>query len=172
MTSLSHLWAVVFDDVDGAGRVRAALDSLQDSQFLIVEDMVVVVRAPDGSFRLDREPFPFVGNVAGCSAAGFLAGLVLLAPFTGAAVGALLGATGSATAAAHAGIEAGFIREVQGLMRPGTSAVFLLGNATDMGVVAHRIRGLGGTVVKTNVDPGRVKQIQAALSSPPCGEPK
>jgi uncharacterized membrane protein len=38
-------------------------------------------------------------------------------------------------------------------MRPGTSALFLLDDAGDMEVILHAIQGLGGTVLKTNVDP-------------------
>lgn len=48
----------------------------------------MVVRHPDGSFTLDRKPFPAVGNILGCTVAGFLAGLVVAAPLTGAATGA------------------------------------------------------------------------------------
>jgi hypothetical protein len=71
------------------------------------------VRHLDGSFTLDREPFPRVANVLGCTTVGFFAGLVMAAPLTGAAVGALVGGVGSATSAAAAGIRADFIREVE-----------------------------------------------------------
>jgi uncharacterized membrane protein len=165
MKSLGNLWAVAFDDPDRAAQVRAELQTLEERQFLLVEDMAVVVRDRDGSFRLDRERFPFVGNIAGCSLAGFLAGLVVLAPFTGAAIGALVGGAGSAVAA-RIGIAADFIREVEGLMKPGTSALFLLDSGGEMDVVDYRIRGLGGTILKTNVDPQRAKEVQAALAAP------
>jgi uncharacterized membrane protein len=165
MKSLGNLWAIAYDDPDRAAQVRAELHLLEERQYLLVEDMAVVVRAPDGSFRLDRERFPYLGNIAGCSLAGFLAGLVVLAPFTGAAIGALVGGAGSAIAA-RVGIAEEFVREVEGLMKPGTSALFLLDVGADMDVVLYRIRGLGGTVLKTNVDPERAKEIQAALAAP------
>src|SRR6516164_9230363 len=98
MASVDNLWAVAFDDPNRAAEVRAELHALDERQFLLVEDMAVVVRDLDGSFRLDRERFPYLGNVAGCSLVGFLAGLVVLAPFTGAAIGALVGGAGSAIA--------------------------------------------------------------------------
>jgi uncharacterized membrane protein len=173
MTTVDNLWAVAFDDPNRAAEVRAELHALDERQFLLVEDMAVVVRDLDGSFRLDRERFPYLGNVAGCSLVGFLAGLVVLAPFTGAAIGALVGGAGSAIAS-RVGISEEFIREMEGLMKPGTSALFLLDAGADMDVVLYRIRGLGGTVLKTTVDPKRAKEVQAALaaSSPeaPTGE--
>src|SRR5262249_43343505 len=166
MKSLGNLWAVAFDDPDRAAQVRAELQTLEERQYLLIDDMAVVVRDLDGSFRLDRERFPFVGNIAACSLTGFLAGLVVLAPFSGAAIGALIGGAGSAIAAAQAGISEEFIREVEGLMKPGTSALFLLDIGGDLDVVDYRIRGLGGTILKTNVDPERAKAVQAALAAP------
>ena len=47
-----------------------------------------------------------------------------------------------------------FVREVEGLMKPGTSALFVLDDEGDMDVILHNIRGLGGTVLKTNVEWG------------------
>jgi uncharacterized membrane protein len=165
MNSVENLWAVAYDDPDRAAQVRAELQALEERQFLLVEDIAVVVRDLDGSFRLDRERFPYLGNIACCSLLGFLAGLVVLAPFGGAAIGALVGSAGSAIAA-RVGIAEEFIREVEGLMKPGTSALFLLDVGGDMDVVDYRIRGLGGTILKTNVDPERAKEVQAALATP------
>jgi uncharacterized membrane protein len=36
-----------------------------------------------------------------------------------------------------------------------------------MDVILHKIRGLGGTVLKTNVDLERAQLIQSALAAPP-----
>jgi uncharacterized membrane protein len=49
-------------------------------------------------------------------------------------------------------------------MGPGTSALFLLDEELDMDVTLHAIRGLGGTVLKTNVDLARAKLIQSTLA--------
>src|SRR5215471_10242960 len=122
-------------------------------------DLAVVVRHPDGSFTFDRKPFPGIANILASAGVGFLAGLVLAAPLTGATIGALLGSAGTA-AATHAGISEDFIRDVEALMEPGTSALFVLDDAGDMGMTLDKIRGLGGTVLKTNVDLERAKLIQ------------
>jgi uncharacterized membrane protein len=123
------------------------------------------VRHPDGSFTLDRKPFPGVANILGCTAVGFLAGLVVAAPLTGATIGALVGGAGTAASAASAGISADFVREVEGLMKPGTSALFVLDDQGDMEVILHTIQGLGGTVLKSNVDLERAKLIQSTLAA-------
>lgn len=166
-TRFGHLWAVGYDDVERAGQVKEEITRLGwHGRDLALSDVAVVVRHPDGSFTVDHEPFPAVSNVLGCTAVGFIVGLVLAAPFTGATVGALVGGAGTA-AAAQVGIDDDFIREIEGMMKPGTSALFVLDDEGDMDVILHKIRGLGGTVLKTNVDADRAKLIQATLTRDP-----
>jgi uncharacterized membrane protein len=170
MSADSHLWAIGFDNMDQAESVRDKITGLawgegRGSKYLILTDIAIVVRHPDGSFSFNHEPFPAVANVLACTAVGFLAGLVVAAPLTGATIGALLGGGGTAAAAASAGISADFIREVEALMKPGTSALFVLDDQGDMGMILHTIHGLGGTVLKTNVNVERAKLIQSTLAA-------
>ena len=166
MKNGEHLWAVAFDDMEGANRVRDEIVRLGwDEQYLILTDVAVVVRHLDGSFTLDRERFPSAANVLGCSAVGFIAGLVLGVPMVGAAIGAMVGGAGSALSVASAGISPDFVTDVQGSMKPGTSALFVLDAEGDMEVILHGIRGLGGTVMKTNVDVERARLIQSTLNA-------
>jgi uncharacterized membrane protein len=141
----------------GAGRA---------AKYLILEDIAVVVRQPDGSFTFDRKPFHGITNILACTSAGFLAGLVLATPLTGATLGALLGSAGTVVGS-HAGISEAFVRDVEAMMKPGTSALFVLDNEADMEVILDKLRGLGGTVLKTNVDVDRAKLIQSTLAAAP-----
>src|SRR5262245_24826673 len=156
MTKPAHLWAIGYDGIGLATQVRDEIILLgwgegQIGKRLILIDIAVVVRQPDGSFMLDHKPFPTVTNLMGCTTVGFLTGLVLGTPLTGAAIGALLGGAGSAAAAANVGISGDFIREVEALMKPGSSTLFVLDAEGDMDLILNGIRGLGGTVLKTNV---------------------
>jgi len=163
----SHLWAVGYDDVDRAGQVRDEITRLGWGQsYLILLDVAVVVRSADGSFTVDREPFSAVDSILGSSIAGFIAGLVLAAPLAGAAVGALVGVAGSGLEAT-VGIADEFVQDVERMMKPGSSALFVLDDEGDMEVILHTIRGLGGTVLKTNVDVKRARLIQSTLSGTP-----
>ena len=93
MTTAAHLWAIGYDDVGRADQVRNEIIELgwgagKAAKYLILKDIAVVARHPDGSFTFDREPFPRLANILALTGAGFLAGLVVAAPLTGAAVGA------------------------------------------------------------------------------------
>jgi uncharacterized membrane protein len=170
MKNGEHLWAVSYDDMERANQVRDEIVRLGwNKQYLILNDVAVVVRHLDGSFTLDRERFPSAANVLGCSAVGFIAGLVLGVPMVGAAIGAMVGGAGTALSVTSAGISHDFVTEVQGSMKPGTSALFVLDAEGDMEVILHAIRGLGGTVLKTNVDVDRARLIQSALAAAPSG---
>jgi uncharacterized membrane protein len=169
MTTAAHLWAIGYDDIARADQVRDAIIELgwgagKAAKYLLLEDIAVVARHPDGSFTFERKPFLGLANILACTGAGFLAGLVLAAPLTGATLGALLGSAGTA-AAAHAGISEAFVRDVEAMMKPGTSALFVLDDAGDLEVILHKIRGLGGMVLKTNVDRERAKLIQLTLAA-------
>ena len=169
-----HLWAIGYDDMERADRVKHEITKLGwDQPYLLLEDVAVVVRHPDGSFTIDREPFPALVNTLGWTAVGFLVGLVLAAPLIGAAVGTAVGGAGSAVASG-VGIGDDFVRDVEAMMKPGTSVLFVLDDEGYMDVILHAIRGLGGTVLKTNVDTERARLIQATLSTSPSrhGRPR
>ena len=164
-----NLWAIGYDDMTGADRVRHEITGLGwDKPYLLLEDIAVVLRHPDGSFVVDREPFPAVPNILSWTAVGFVAGLVLAAPLVGAAVGAALGSAGTAVAA-QVGIGEDFVHEVEAMMKPGTSALFVLDSEGDMEVILHAIQGLGGTVLRTNVDLQRAQLIQSTLAAASAG---
>jgi uncharacterized membrane protein len=62
---------------------------------------------------------------------------------------------------------------VEALMKPGTSALFVLDQEGEMAAILEGIRGLGGTVVKTNVDLERARLIQSTLAAAPkMGKPE
>src|SRR5262245_65498758 len=106
MTNGQHSRAVAYDDMGRADQVRDEIVHLGwDQNRLLLSDVAVVVRHLDGSFTLDRERFPSAANILGCSAVGFIAGLVLGVPMVGAMIGAMVGVAGTAVNAASTGTD-------------------------------------------------------------------
>jgi uncharacterized membrane protein len=160
----AHLWAIGYGDMERADQVRAEIARLSKRHCLILFDTAVVVRYADGSVTLDGEPFVAATKLGGHTFASFLAGLALGAPpLTGAAVRAVARRPGGV--AAEAGIDDEFICEVERLMKPGSSALFVLDEEGDMAAILEGIRGLGGTVLRTNVDLERARLIQSTLAA-------
>jgi uncharacterized membrane protein len=165
MNTCAHLWAVGFAEPERADQVRSEVARLaSEKQVLDLLDSAVAVRFPDGSFTLDGEPFTVMKKPQRGLMARLLASLALGAPpLTGPAVGTLLARIGAT--ADTAGISEDFVREVEDLVKPGTSALFVLDHAGNMDAILRGIRGLGGTVLKTNVDLERAELIQSTLSA-------
>ena len=123
------------------------------------------MRCADGSFTLDGEPFRVATNTPDSTAARFFADFALgTPPLTAAAVGTVLDRFGAAADAV--GISEDFVRAVHELSRPGTSVLFVLDDGGNINAILHAIRGLGGTVLKTNVDQERAMLIQSTLTAP------
>jgi uncharacterized membrane protein len=163
MTKGAHLWAVGFDDMKRAEYVRAEIIRLAEKRSLILLDTAIAVRYPDGIVTLDGEPFVSIPRFDGRSFATFLAGLALGAPpLTVPVVGAFQRAAGGT--AADVGIREDFIQESQALMKPATSALFVLDQEGEMHEILQGIRGLGGTILKTNVDMERARLVQSTLA--------
>jgi uncharacterized membrane protein len=162
----AHLWAVGFDDTERAAGFRDDIAKLAERHCLALFDSAVAVRYGDGSTTLDGEPVLAPINLRGHGWASWFAALALGAPpLTATAVRSLSRGTASGSSKLVA-IEDDFLREVGGLMQPGTSVLFVLGRATDADALLAGIRGLGGTVLKTSVDLETAKRIQSALSTP------
>jgi uncharacterized membrane protein len=165
MTKVGHLWAIGCDDMERAAQVRGEITWLGERHCLILHATAVAVRYPDGSLTLDGEPFVVVPKIQGRPLAKLLAWLALGAPpLTGPAAGVFLRRTGS-VGSDDDSIDEDFVSEVEVLMKPGTSALFVLDEEGDMDAILQGIRGLGGTVLKTNVDLNRAKLIQSTLTA-------
>jgi uncharacterized membrane protein len=163
MSHTAHLWAIGYEDPALAQKTREELCYLGGArQSLLLLDIAILTRHADGSYALDRQPFPMTGNVLGGGTLGFIAGLALAVPMTGAAIGALMGCAAS-TVANKLGMERAFVDAVKSLVQPGSCAVLVLDDDGDMESILPAIQGLGGTVLKTNVDVNRARLIQSTL---------
>ena len=164
MIESAHLWAIGYDSIDRAEQVRSEAVRLGEKQSLILLDSVVAIRHLDGTITLNGEPVVSIPYFTRHGLAGLLAGLALGVPPLTASVASAI-AKASHAAASDVGISEDFIREVQAEMKPGTSILFVLDRVADMPAILHDIRGLGGSVLRTNVDMKHMNRIQSTLAT-------
>jgi uncharacterized membrane protein len=161
----AHLWAIGYDSVNRADQVRKVIVSLADPQHeLQLLDIAVLVRTPEGSLQLNGRPLP-IGNRAGRHGTlGLLAGFALAVPLlTDEAVSQLFDSSMPELSQA-VGIDEPFQNQIGSMMRPGSSALLVLDIAEDVNALLRSLRGLGGTILRTDVDLERANLIQATLA--------
>jgi uncharacterized membrane protein len=162
MTSAAHLWAIAYDEPTRAEAAHEQVLAVGgEGGSLNLLDVAILACRADGSFTLDKEPLPGAGS-APCGAISLLVGLALAGPLSGYAVDAMLRDNSSRNSSV-AGITDSFIEEIKALLKPDTSALLVLDEEGNLEEILAAIRGLGGTVVKTNVDLERAKLIQSTL---------
>jgi hypothetical protein len=60
----AHRWTIGYDDPSQAERARAEVTRLAGpGEYLILLDVAIFARADDGSYKLNREPFPLTSNI-------------------------------------------------------------------------------------------------------------
>jgi uncharacterized membrane protein len=165
MEHSANLWAVAYDDTAKAEETRARITLLAEQGSLKVLDTALGIRHRDGVVTLEGEPLGTESRAHWSSVARFLAGLMLaVPPLTGGASGRMLHTAGL-RCPTEIGIDEDFIREVVAVMKPGVSVLFVLDQAGDMDAILQGLHGLGGQVLKTNVNLEHATRIQQALAA-------
>ena len=180
---MRDLIAVGFPGKHRAAEVLTELQAMNWGGKVDLADAVAVYRNEDGRLRMDVsvQPTSKEGGVAG-GVLGIMLGGLLAAPFTAGASTAVaagivgagaasLGTVGAVVGTTHAsdwkdtwGVPEDFVKQVGGMVQPGTSAVFAQVEARDPKGVAERFRGYGGTVLRTSLKPATEIKLQQTLS--------
>jgi uncharacterized membrane protein len=153
---MSDLIAIGYPDETTAE--AAADEARQLARDLIIEPdaIAVIVRDAKGDYHVHTHHH-LVGRGATW---GMFWGL-LFVPVVGIAIGAGLGALmGKVT---KSGIDAQFQEQVRGMLKPGTSALFLMVEKVTPDKAVEAMSKYGGTVLKTSLSKDGEKELQDAL---------
>ena len=159
---MSDLVVIAFPTEAKAEDVRRKLLAMQKEYLIEMGDAVIAVKDDKGRIKLNQlVNTKAVGAVSG-TFWGTLIGLIFLMPLAGAAMGAASGAI--AGALADVGINDRWMKEVAAAIQPGTAALFVLVRKVSGEKVLERLKGEGGTVLKTSLDHTKEAALQAALA--------
>jgi uncharacterized membrane protein len=151
---------------------------------LHLEDAVAVYRTRDGKLRVDgsMQPTSKEGAAWG-GAVGALIGSLIALPFTAGAsaavaaaavgagavslgaTGALMGGDDASSDKATYGISEDFVKEAGGMVQPGQSALFVLGESDKPAKIAEHFRGYGGTILRTTLRPEQAMRVQQVIAA-------
>jgi uncharacterized membrane protein len=158
---MSDLIAIGYPDETTAE--AAADEARQLARDLIIEPdaIAVIVRDAKGDYHVHTHHH-LVGRGATWGMFwGLLFGVLFFVPVVGIAIGAGLGALmGKVT---KSGIDAQFQEQVRGMLKPGTSALFLMVEKVTPDKAVEAMSKYGGTVLKTSLSKDGEKDLQDAL---------
>src|SRR5580692_11227170 len=159
--AMSDLIAIGYPDETTAE--EAANEARRLAQDLIIQPdaIAVIVRDGDGKYHVHTSHHPVGAGASWGVFWGLLFGLLFFVPVIGIAVGAGLGALLGKVA--KSGIDRQFQDQVRGMLKPGTSALFLMVEKVTPDKAVEAMSRYGGTVLKTSLSKQGEKELQDAL---------
>jgi uncharacterized membrane protein len=147
---MATLTVFKFPSTSGADEVLSTLESLQKQKLITILDAATVIWEEGKKKPKTRQLY----NLAGAGALsgafwGMLFGLLFFIPFVGLAIGAGMGALSGSFA--DVGIDDKFIKEVQGKVTPGSSALFLMSTGAVVDKVLEAFKGQQFELIASNL---------------------
>ena len=158
---MSDLIAIGYPDEQTAE--LAADEARRLAKDLIIEPdaIAVIVRDKEGKFHVHTSHHPVGAGATWGMFWGLLFGLLFFIPFFGLAIGAGMGALMGKIA--KSGIDREFQDQVRGLLKPGTSALFLMVEKVTPDKATEALSQYGGTVLKSSLSKEGEADLQDAL---------
>jgi uncharacterized membrane protein len=158
---MAELVAIGYPDETTAD--EAADEARRLAQDLIIQPdaIAVIVRETDGSYHVHTRHHAVGAGATWGMFWGFLFGLLFFIPVFGMAVGAGMGALMGKLA--KTSIDKQFQNQVRDMLKPGTSALFLMLEKVTPDKATEAMSQYGGTVLKTSLSKEDERELQEAL---------
>ncbi len=158
---MSDLIAIGYPDE--ATAEAAAAEARRLARDLIIEPdaIAVIERDAEGKYHVHTSHHPVGSGASWGMFWGLLFGLLFFIPVFGIAIGAGLGALMGKVA--KTGIDKQFQDQVRDMLKPGTSALFLMVEKVTPDKAIEAMSKYGGTVLKTSLSKDGEKELQDAL---------
>ena len=136
------------------------------SELIIEPDAVAaIVRDKEGKYHVSTSHHPVGGGATWGMFWGLLFGLLFFVPVFGMAVGAGLGALFGKIE--KTGIDKQFQQQVRDMLKPGTSALFVVVEKVTPDKAVDALSQYGGTVLKSSLSKDAEAELQEALHGAP-----
>jgi uncharacterized membrane protein len=166
---VAELIAIGYDDMETAERAAEEVYRLAQDLVIEPEAVAVIVRDQDGKYHVHTNHHPVAEGATWGMLWGALFGLLLFVPVFGLAVGGIFGALFGLFE--RIGVDKTFQQEVRDMLKPGTSALFMVVDKVTPDKAIDALSKFGGHVLKTSLAKDAEEQLQAALQGSSAREP-
>src|SRR3954452_6154145 len=163
---VADLIAIGYDDESTATEAAGEVDRLAHDLIIEPDAVAVIMRDPDGKYKVVTNHHSVGGGATWGMFWGLLFGLLFFVPVFGMAVGAGLGALFGKIE--KTGIDRAFQDQVRDMVKPGTSALFLVVEKVTPDKAVEGLSRFGGTVLKSSLSKHAEHELQDALHGSPA----
>jgi uncharacterized membrane protein len=166
---MADLIAIGYPDETTALDAQKEAERLAADLIIQADAIAAIIRDKDGKYKVTTNHHAVgTGTVWGMWW-GLLFGLLFFVPVFGLAIGAGLGALFGKLE--KIGIDKEFQEQVRAMLKPGTSALFLVLEKVTPDKAIEGLGKFGGTVLKTSLSEETEKELQAELSGTEAKQP-
>ncbi len=166
---MAELIAIGYPDETTAAEAEKQAQHLADELIIQPDAIAAIVRRKDGTFQVTTNHHAVAAGATWGMFWGVFFGLLFFVPVLGMAIGAGLGTLFGKLE--QAGIDKEFQRQVRELLKPGTSALFLVLERTTPSVAIRAMGKYHGTVLETSLSQEAEERLQSALHGAEWREP-
>ena len=156
----SNLVVITFDNETDAGNLMKSLRDLEKQGQMSIEDTAVLVKDQNGKMHVDNE---ISGSVETGMVVGGMLGVMLTFLFP--VAGLVMGIGGGALVGKvlETGVDGKFVKDLRDEMKPGTSALFIVGRGSNHAAVRAAVEPYKGTLYQTNLSSEMEDELKRIL---------
>jgi uncharacterized membrane protein len=158
---MADLIAIGYPDTSTAVQAEEEVQRLARDLVIQPDAVAEIIRNEDGHIKTITNHHPVGKGATWGMFWGFLFGLLFFVPFFGMAIGAGVGALiGNIS---KCGVDEAFQNQVREMLKPGTSALFIVVEQMTTDKAMGALSRYGGTVLKTSLSQQDEQHLQDAL---------
>jgi uncharacterized membrane protein len=158
---MADLIAIGYEDENTAAMAAEEVKRLAADLIIQPDAVAVITRDTGGDYHVATNHHPVGAGASWGMFWGFFFGLLFFVPVFGLAIGAGLGAMLGKVE--KSGIDKEFQRQVRDMVKPGTSALFLVVEKVTPDKAVAALSKYGGTVLKSSLTQDAQDELQDAL---------
>jgi uncharacterized membrane protein len=166
---VADLIAIGYPDETTALEAEQEAERLAADLIIQADAIAAIVRNKDGKYKVTTNHHAVGAGTAWGMWWGLLFGLLFFVPVFGMAIGAGFGALFGKLE--KTGIDKAFQQQVRDMLKPGTSALFLVVEKVTPDKAIDALKQYGGTVLKTSLSAEAEAELQKELAGDTAQQP-